>query len=134
LRSELRLFELKIVRRPGGSVTDEERARLTQRIGELALESERLYDQHERRLSEENQRESTMLAALRRMQGDPTVDVEVLRTLSDEMKQRFVATMTEFSARIERLKTLHAERPSNVSLSHLPDPTRANRSGDEGFP
>jgi hypothetical protein len=102
-------------------VTDEESARLSERIGELAIESERLDEQHERGLSEEHQRESTTLAALRRMEGDPAVDVEALKKLSDEMKQRFVARMTEFTARTERLKTLQAE--TIATIEHLVEPS-----------
>lgn len=90
-------------------VTDEERTRLTTRIGELVLEGERLHEQHEKRLSEENQRGSTILAALRRMQAEPTVDVASLKKLSGEMRQRFITTMTEFTARTQRMTAISDE-------------------------
>jgi uncharacterized protein YPO0396 len=99
----------------GDAVTDEERIRLTTRIGELVLEGERLFEQHEERFSEENQRGSTILAALRRMQADPTVDVASLKKLSDEMKQRFTTNMTEFTARTQRMTALSDEVTSIIA-------------------
>jgi hypothetical protein len=96
-------------------VTDEERTRLTTRIEELVLEGERLHEQHEKRFSEENQHGSTILAALRSMQADPTVDVASLKKLSDEMRQRFITTMTEFIARTQRMTAISDEVTSIIA-------------------
>lgn len=96
-------------------MTDEERTRLTARIGELVLEGERLHEEHEERFSEENQRGSTILAALRRMQADPTVDVASLKKLSDQMRRRFTTNMTEFTARTQRMTALSDEALSIIA-------------------
>jgi hypothetical protein len=97
------------------AVTDEKRTRLTSRMGELVLEGERLLEQHEKRFSEENERGRTILAALRRMQADPTMHIASLKKLSDEMKQRFATNMTEFTARTQRMTAPSDEATSIIA-------------------
>src|ERR1700690_2162241 len=96
-------------------IAEDERARLTARIGEIALEFERLFQQQDARFAEEERRESTMAAALRRLTTDTGVDIAALKRLSQEMKERFGTRMTEFTARLERLKVLHEETLSIVA-------------------
>jgi len=100
---------------------DDDRPRLTARIGEIALEFERLLKQQEARFAQEERRESTMAAALRRFTTDPDVDVVALKRLSEEMKQRFIKTMTEFTARLERLKGFHEETISIAARLERPE-------------
>lgn len=79
------------------------------RIEEIVLEGGLLLEQHEQRFSEENQRQNTILAALRRIRADPTVDIESLKRLSEWLKQGFNTTLTEFTAQTERMTALSEE-------------------------
>jgi type II secretory pathway component PulF len=43
------------------------------------------------------------------MATDRSVGATGLRLLADQMKQRFSATMTDFTGRVERMRALHEE-------------------------